>query len=84
MIAVLRVLHFTGLPQLLVKSSLGGWQLTEHPFDSKETKPQCCLLMPPFWVGRKTFPSVWLGVALLSNAHAVTANLRCGVGIAYP
>lgn len=84
MIAVLRVLHFTGLPWLLVKSSLGGWQLTEHPFYSKETEPQCCLLTPPFWVGRKTRPSVWLGVALLSNAPAVTANRRCGVRIAYP
>ena len=80
------MLHSAGLLWLLVcsSSSLGGWQLTEHPFDLKETKPQRCLLVPPFWMGRKAFPLVSFGLTLLGNACAVTANLRCGVGIAYP
>lgn len=83
-LALIRVLHFTGLLWLLVcNSSLGGWQLTERPFDFKETKSPCCLLAPPFWTGKKALPSVSLGVVLLSNVCAVTANLRRGVEIAY-
>lgn len=83
MLAVLRVLNFTGLLWLLC-SNLGGWQLTKHPFNFKEIKPWCYLLAPTFWMGRKALPSVLLELALLSNACAVAANLRYGVGIACP
>lgn len=54
-------------------------KLTEQSFGFKETKPQCCVSASLLEAGESPSLCVWIE-APLSNARAVAANPRFGVG----